>query len=81
MRQPPNPNPISQWVAPAARVATIACGWVVLAYAVALTLEILGRKFFNTSFKGIDELGRLCAGYQCGHWCVLRHGAAQPHPR
>jgi C4-dicarboxylate transporter DctM subunit len=57
MRQPPNPNPISQWVAPAARVATIACGWVVLAYAVALTLEILGRKFFNTSFKGIDELG------------------------
>jgi TRAP-type C4-dicarboxylate transport system permease small subunit len=29
----------------------------VMAYAVMLTLEILGRKFFNTSFKGIDELG------------------------
>jgi hypothetical protein len=39
-------------VAPAARVATISCGWVVLAYAVALTLEVLGRKFFNTSFQG-----------------------------
>ena len=50
-------NPISRKLAPAARYATIACGWVVLAYAVALTAEILGRKFFATSFKGIDELG------------------------
>jgi TRAP-type C4-dicarboxylate transport system permease small subunit len=50
-------NPISQKIAPAARIATLACGWVVMAYAIALTLEILGRKFFNTSFKGIDELG------------------------
>lgn len=52
-----SPNPISEKIAPAARVATIACGWIVFAYAVMLTLEILGRKFFNTSFKGIDELG------------------------
>lgn len=50
-------NPISRTVAPAARIATLACGWVVFAYALLLTLEILGRKFFNTSFKGIDELG------------------------
>jgi TRAP-type C4-dicarboxylate transport system permease small subunit len=50
-------NPISQKIAPAARVATLTCGWVVMVYAVMLTLEILGRKFFNTSFKGIDELG------------------------
>jgi TRAP-type C4-dicarboxylate transport system permease small subunit len=50
-------NPISRKLAPAARYATLACGWVVLAYAVALTAEILGRKFFATSFKGIDELG------------------------
>ncbi|MGI9217852.1 MAG: TRAP transporter small permease [Hydrogenophaga sp.] len=50
-------NPISEKITPAARWATIACGWVVLAYAVGLTLEILGRKFFATSFKGIDELG------------------------
>lgn len=51
------PNPISEKIAPAARVATLACGWVVFAYALVLTLEILGRKFFNTSFKGVDELG------------------------
>ncbi|NCW84890.1 MAG: TRAP transporter small permease [Oxalobacteraceae bacterium] len=50
-------NPISQAIAPAARYATLAFGWVVLAYAVALSLEVLGRKLFNTSFKGIDELG------------------------
>ncbi|MBK1684999.1 TRAP transporter small permease subunit [Rhodoferax fermentans] len=50
-------NPISEKITPAARWATIACGWVVFAYAVGLTLEILGRKFFATSFKGIDELG------------------------
>lgn len=51
------PNPITARVTAPARIATIACGWVVLAYAVALTIEILGRKFFATSFKGIDELG------------------------
>lgn len=50
-------NPISQTIAPAARFATLACGWVVLGYAIALSLEVLGRKLFNTSFKGIDELG------------------------
>ena len=50
-------NPISLKIAPAARLATLACGWIVMAYAVALTVEILGRKFLNTSFKGIDELG------------------------
>lgn len=53
----PAENPISEVITPAARWATIACGWVLLSYAIALTLEILGRKFFGTSFKGIDELG------------------------
>jgi len=50
-------NPISEKIMPAARWATIVCGWLVFAFAVGLTLEILGRKFFLTSFKGIDELG------------------------
>lgn len=56
MYTPPS-NPLSRALAPAARYATLACGWVVFMYAVALTAEILGRKFFATSFKGIDELG------------------------
>lgn len=50
-------NPISEKITPVTRWVTIACGWVLFAYAAALTLEILGRKFFSTSFKGIDELG------------------------
>jgi TRAP-type C4-dicarboxylate transport system permease small subunit len=50
-------NPISHAIAPAARIATLACGWVVLGYAIALSFEVVGRKLFNTSFKGIDELG------------------------
>ncbi len=56
-RTPPGPNPISARITPATRWATIACGWIVFAYALALALEILGRKLFSTSFKGIDELG------------------------
>lgn len=50
-------NPISRKINPPVRIATLACGWVVFLYAIALTVEILGRKLFNTSFKGIDELG------------------------
>lgn len=50
-------NPVSRKLNPPVRIATLACGWVVFLYAIALTVEILGRKLFNTSFKGIDELG------------------------
>ena len=57
MSRPHAANPISEAITPATRWATIACGWVLFAYAIGLTLEILGRKFFATSFKGIDELG------------------------
>ena len=53
----PGDNPISRKVTPVARIATLACGWCVLAYALALTAEIIGRKLLGTSFKGIDELG------------------------
>lgn len=53
----PANNPISEKIMSAARWASLACGWLVFAYAMGLTLEILGRKFFATSFKGIDELG------------------------
>lgn len=50
-------NPVSRKLTPPVRWITLAAGWVMLAYALALTLEVLGRKLFNTSFKGIDELG------------------------
>ena len=40
-----------------ARVACIIAGWALMAMSVAATLEVLGRKFFNVSFQGLDELG------------------------
>ena len=51
------PNPISALITPATRVVALVCGWITMAYACALTAEIVGRKLFNISFKGIDELG------------------------
>ena len=50
-------NPVSRLVEPAARLAAILFGYAVFAYALLLSFEIIGRKLFNTSFKGIDELG------------------------
>ena len=53
----PSDNPISRYVEPAARLAAILFGYAVLAYALLLSFEIVSRKLFNSSFKGIDELG------------------------
>lgn len=50
-------NPIGRVVEPIARIASIVVGWAILAFAVALTVEIVARKLFATSFKGMDELG------------------------
>ena len=33
------------------------CGYILLALAVLVTIETLGRKFFNISLQGVDELG------------------------
>lgn len=52
-----NINPVSRFVEPLARLLSIAIGWGVLAFALAMTVEIVGRKLFATSFKGMDELG------------------------
>lgn len=53
----PSDNPLSRYVQPVARMAAILFGYAVLAYALLLSFEIVGRKLLNTSFKGIDELG------------------------
>ena len=50
-------NPISRIVEPVARVVAIVFGYAILAYSIALSGEIIGRKLFNASFKGIDEIG------------------------
>lgn len=53
----PQADPISRIVEPAARVAAIACGYVVLALSLAVSVEIIGRKLFAHSFPGVDDLG------------------------
>jgi len=50
-------NPISRVVEPVARIVAIVFGYTILVYSLALSAEIVGRKLFNTSFKGIDEVG------------------------
>lgn len=51
------PNPVSRLVEPLAKCLSIIIGWGLLAFAVAMTAEIISRKLFATSFKGMDELG------------------------
>lgn len=50
-------NPISAVVEPVARFVAIAFGYSVLLYSIVLSGEIVGRKLFNTSIKGLDEVG------------------------
>ncbi|MBN8535216.1 MAG: TRAP transporter small permease [Rhizobiales bacterium] len=50
-------NPISRVVEPIARVVAILFGYAILIYSVALSFEIVARKLFNISIKGLDEVG------------------------
>ena len=38
-------------------LATLACGWWLLALSAITCVEILGRKFFGFSLQGVDEIG------------------------
>jgi TRAP-type C4-dicarboxylate transport system permease small subunit len=50
-------NPVGRFVEPVARLAAIACGWLVLGLSLAITVEIVGRKLFSFSLQGTDDLG------------------------
>ena len=50
-------DPVSRVAEPLARILSIAVGWGILLFSLAMTAEIIGRKLFATSFKGMDELG------------------------
>lgn len=39
------------------RACAIVAGWALLAISVATCIEILGRKYFDFSFRGLDEIG------------------------
>ena len=40
-----------------ARVGAIVGGWALMAISVATCIEVLGRKYFDFSFRGLDEIG------------------------
>lgn len=46
-----------KWFASIARASAIVAGWALMVISVATCIEILGRKYFNFSFRGLDEIG------------------------
>ena len=46
-----------KWFGSIARVCAIVAGWALMAISVAMCVEILGRKYFSFSFRGLDEIG------------------------
>ena len=49
-------NPITRVVEPVARFIAILCGYGILLLALAVTVEIVGRKLFAFSLQGIDDI-------------------------
>jgi TRAP-type C4-dicarboxylate transport system permease small subunit len=45
------------WFGSIARACAIIAGWALMAISFATCIEILGRKYFNFSFRGLDEIG------------------------
>jgi TRAP-type C4-dicarboxylate transport system permease small subunit len=56
-----------KWFDAIARVGGIVGGWALMAISVVTCIEILGRKYFNFSFKGLDEIG----GYMLAGVCAF----------
>ena len=50
-------NPLARRLMPAARLGTIACGWVLVVLSVFTGIEILMRKMHLGSIQGLDEIG------------------------
>jgi TRAP-type C4-dicarboxylate transport system permease small subunit len=46
-----------KWFGAIARGGAIVAGWALMAISVATCIEVLGRKYFNFSFRGLDEIG------------------------
>jgi len=50
-------NPITRVIQPVARLAAILCGYGILLLAVAIGVEVIGRKWFAFSLQGVDDFG------------------------
>jgi len=46
-----------KWFGAVARACAIVGGWALMAISVATCIEVIGRKYFSFSFRGLDEIG------------------------
>lgn len=51
------PGSTSRWLARAADITVLACGWWLIALSVLTCVEMLGRKLLGFSLQGVDEIG------------------------
>jgi TRAP-type C4-dicarboxylate transport system permease small subunit len=56
-----------KWFGSIARLCAIVAGWGLMAISVAMCVEILGRKYFDFSLRGLDEIG----GYMLAGVCAF----------
>lgn len=50
-------NPLRRWLGPPTRLLALLGGWWLLLFSAVTFVEILGRKLFNVSIQGLDEVG------------------------
>lgn len=58
-------NPLARFLLPASRAAAIFSGWCLLVVVALTCVEIVGRKFFNFSLHGVDEIGGYALAVVC----------------
>lgn len=50
-------DPVTRYAGPLVRLASILCGWWLLAYCFLVIVDIVGRARFGLSLQGTDEIG------------------------
>jgi TRAP-type C4-dicarboxylate transport system permease small subunit len=50
-------SPVAKVAMPISRFCALVCGWWLLAFSVLTCVDIVGRKLFNVTLQGTDEIG------------------------
>jgi len=50
-------SPVARIAMPVVRFCALACGWWLLAFSALTCLDVIGRKLFNITLQGTDEIG------------------------
>lgn len=51
------PSPVAKVAMPIARFCALVCGWWLLGFSLLTCVDIVGRKLFNVTLQGTDEIG------------------------